>query len=1214
MRDLTLLIVDDEASTLGLLRDSFSNAYNILTATSAQKALNLLKKHEAQIIITDQRMPRITGLKFLKRAQALSPHSVNILLTGFWDLETSTAALNSGLVWRYLGKPFELPGMKRLVEEAAEEYRLRRRQHAASSVAMQESDQRYHDLVEHLVDGVYRSTPEGRFVTLNNAFARMLGYDNKEELLALSIPDHLYFSQDERKQALSELYDPSSLSGAVFRLKKKTGEMLWVEDKGRMIYGDNGEVLYYEGMVRDVTDRMKAEEHLNVQQRYFEALFHTTTSAIVSLDLQLRVVKVNQMFEKLFGYSLKEIKGKHLTALVVPEKAREESDRNFAKIAHGEEIAYDTKRKRKDGTLVDVEMTGTAILIQGVAAGYFVLYKDITERKKAEEIVRANEQKYRDLFNQIVDPVFITDRDSHVFLDCNRTAREVYGYSLNVLKKMKPVNLLPQDQRGGSCEAFYLTSKDGPVTQTHVTKDGKFINVEILSDAIEYQGRPAIMSIVRDITARRQAEEELRAVNHELVASKQQLSAAFQQLLASNTQLLANERALRQSEDLFRLISENAADLIAVLDRKGRYLYASPSFNSILGFVPDKLKGQWGFEHIHDQDKPEAIRGFQQAIESRTGYVLEYRMRHKHGNWRVVEASSNVICDSNNNPEKVVMVAHDITDRKQAEVELQQAKEDSEAANLAKSQFLANMSHEIRTPLNGILGYIDLLLEDGLEAEQLEFARIIQKSGCYLLELINEILDLSKIESQGVELEPAPFVLTDVLAENMRVVQPRLAEKSVALDLQVSTGVPRVVVGDRTRIGQVILNLLSNASKFTEEGSITLAVTQAEGETGEPGLVPLEIRVTDTGIGIPAGKLETIFDSFSQVDSSSTRKYEGTGLGLAITRKLVELMGGEIIASSRMGEGSEFRLYLPLAEASGEQEALALAEASQPTWNDAEISSTRAEPGMTPHDFTEEVKAVEQQPARVPRILIAEDNEMNCKLVEQILLRVGYDFTIVESGKDAIEALEKEHFDLVLMDMQMPVMDGLTAATHLRRDERFKELPIIAVTANAMLGDAEKCKAAGCTDYLSKPLDRKLFLQCLSYYLGPAPARQDHPEATVVEPVSVVEPEEIDVDDFEREIELEMESLKGNYLESLAERHTELTAAVASQDFAEIGFIGHKMKGSGSSYGFDEITQLGAEIEDAAELQNLDQIHPLTEQLASFLQRHEIPLGNEKFC
>ncbi|MFQ5770645.1 MAG: PAS domain S-box protein [bacterium] len=807
--------------------------------------------------------------------------------------------------------------------------------------------------------------------------------------------------------------------------------------------------------------------------------------------------------------------------------------------------------------------------------------RDVTQRKKAGEALRKSEKKYRNLFNQIVDPVFLMDKETLQFLDCNEAAISVFGYSMDELKTLTMFNLLPKTEHARVKRNMKVKYKNKPDTYTYITKGGEKIDVEVRTDEIEYQDCAAWISIVRDITERKQVEEELKALNEELFASKQQLSAAFQQLVANHKQLIANEKALRRSEELFRLISENAADLIAVVDCKGYFLYNSPSYKTLLGYPPDELQGKWSFASVHPDDRAQAVAVFQQSIKSKKGCVSEYRMRHKDGSWRVLEFSSNVICDSENQPVRVVKVAHDITQRKQTELELQKAKEASEAANHAKSEFLANMSHEIRTPLNGILGYSELLLEENFGEEQLEFVRIIQASGKYLLNLINEILDLSKIECHGIELENKSFVLSEVIEEKLRVIQPRLSEKGIDLNIKISRNVPHKFIGDPTRIGQILLNLLSNSVKFTETGAITISVNKGNFNQA-PEKFPLKIAVKDSGIGIPQDKQHCIFQTFRQLDGSTTRKYEGTGLGLAITKNLVEMMGGSIRLRSQSGKGSTFIVCIPLQPCFEKDKSVKLSS--------RKAASIRSKNNNHSDDYASlpETKIIQWSPANAPHILLAEDNEMNWRLIKNIFTRLGYKITIVENGREVLHAIAVESFDLVLMDMQMPGMDGFETTKIIRQNPKFNSLPIIALTAYAMVGDAEKCREAGCDDYLTKPINKNQLLNCVQSYLKKS--KTNLPQITS------------SVSSIEEEIQKEMDKLKGGYIENLKERFTSFVQSLQNRNFDEISIIGHSMKGSGSSYGFNEISSLGWEIEKASKTKNIKQLERLVRRFEKFFK------------
>ncbi|MFY7907874.1 MAG: ATP-binding protein, partial [Burkholderiaceae bacterium] len=372
--------------------------------------------------------------------------------------------------------------------------------------------------------------------------------------------------------------------------------------------------------------------------------------------------------------------------------------------------------------------------------------------------------------------------------------------------------------------------------------------------------------------------------------------------------------------------------------------------------------------------------------------------------------------------------------------------ERAEAANRAKSEFLANMSHEIRTPMNGIIGMTHLALDAATEQERREYLGIVKSSADSLLAIINDILDFSKIEAGRLDIEETDFALRQTLREALVSLDVRASEKGLALLVVVAPAVPDAVRGDPTRLRQVLINLVANAIKFTERGSVELNVSVATDAAGGQQLL---FAVRDTGIGIPPESLAGIFEAFTQADSSTTRKFGGTGLGLTITRRLVTLMGGELSVQSQLGRGSLFSFTLPLRLA------------KQP------VSSATA--GMA-------AVAPPQPDGQRLQVLLVEDNRVNQMLAMRLLEKWGHSVKLAENGQLALQAIERgELFDVVLMDMQMPVMDGLEATGLIRLHEArhgLARLPIVAMTANAMQGDRERCLAAGMDDYISKPINQ----------------------------------------------------------------------------------------------------------------------------------------------
>ena len=1015
--------------------------------------------------------------------------------------------------------------------------------HRQTEEALQKSEIKYRDMVEQINDVIFTTDIHGN-ITYISPMVKYLGGYSPEEMIGHPLAEFLdpEYVQDIQKQfqkVISGKQEPFE-----YRVMTKSGGFCWVRSSSRPILEGNIPV-GLRGVLTDITELKQKEET-------FSLLNHTIKSigeCISITDVHDKILFVNQAFLRTYGYTEEEIIGKQIDMICADTTKKDDSIFKSTELGgwQGELL-----NKKKDGTVFPISLSTSIVYGEkqqpiahvGVAV-------DITERKRVEEKLQESEEKYRSIFENVQDVYYEALIDG--------TILEV-SPSIGIISKGQYHR---NDLIGKSMYDFYPNTEErqallstlqerGSVTDFEVTlknRDGSLIPCSISSKIrFDAQGRPEkILGSMRDITKRRQAEEELK-----------------------------------KSEGKFRAIFDNASDGMFLIDLKDRkFFMCNATCAKVLGYAQEEFS-TLNIADIHPIEDLNLINE-QIGKFSRGEEVIrsDFRLKRKDGSIFAAELSPALLTIAEK--KYLLIIFKDITERRRAESELKEAKETAEAAVKAKSEFLAVMSHEIRTPMNGVIGMTDLLALTELTPEQSDYVETIRLSGETLLAVINDVLDFSKIESSKIELEEEPFELNVCIEEVLDLPVPRAQQKNLDLLYRVDPNIPPFIIGDRLRLRQILYNLVGNAVKFTEKGEIVVSVGLNRRHDKS---LELLFAVKDTGIGIPANKLTRLFKPFSQVDSSTTRKYGGTGLGLAICMRLVELMGGRIWAESKEGEGSTFfftimttasqsdlnipKLYLQGSKVElthkrvlivddnktnlqilkelcqvwkltprttpsphealswierGDAFDIAIIDFQMPEMDGIQLAteirkqrSKEALPfilfsslGTTVKDlnmpadlFQKQIfKPVKQSqlfnailevalgknlnPERktiairndetIPmgktplRILIAEDGLINQKILLRMLEQIGCTADVVSNGLKAIKAVEAIKYDIVFMDVHMPEMDGLEATRRIVNSRLASERPkIIALTADAMSGDKEKCIEAGMDDYITKPV------------------------------------------------------------------------------------------------------------------------------------------------
>ena len=872
-----------------------------------------------------------------------------------------------------------------------------------------QSEARYRGLVEDQSEMISLATVEGELRFVNHAYARQFGR-TPLEMVGMNLLDQIPAAA--RPAVVEDLARAACLTTPTSnenQIVLADGRARWFSWTNRALRDEQGKVLIH-SVGRDVEEREMAARRLRDSEARFRLLSESAPLGVFSATRRGFCTYGNAPWRAIFGAEAAQERRQTWFAAVHPDDRPTVAARWGAAAQRGDDVVLDF-RVRQGATMRHVEVRARPKRDdKGRVQGFIGTAQDVTERTAILEALARNEDNLRRLYESTPAMLHSIDPEGRLLMVSDLWLEKL-GYQRPEVIGRRSTDFMTADSRERArreVPAFFARGWSKEVNYEMVARDGTIIDVlmSARADRDSGGGIARSLTVIEDVTARSRI-----------------------------------ERALRDSEARYREMADTTNDVITRLDLGLVRRYVSPACRGMLGYEPEELIGDTPRSIVHAEDADRVFSAMRHLADGEVAgdhLLVTYRFRHKRGDWIWIEGGLNLVRGAGGAPLHIICALRDVSERRRVAEELEAARAVAERAARSKAEFLANMSHELRTPLTGVLGIHDLLMGDTkLAPQHRRKLALAHEAGRSLMAVINDVLDFSKIEAGELAIEAVPFDPGALVTACRDFARHDAARKGLSLEATMPQGL--TLLGDPTRLRQVLLNLVTNAVKFTADGRVTITA-RYDAEAAR-----LHLAVSDTGIGIPADKIATVFERFQQADGSTTRQFGGTGLGLAICKNLVELMGGSIGVTSRPGKGSTFTIEIPATPASG----------------------------AAPRAHDEPLRAVSPR-----RLLLAEDNRVNRSIIEEMLTRAGHRVTAVENGADALASLAADaSFDLVLMDVQMPVLDGHAATRAIRdRETAACRIPIVGLTANASVEDEACCASAGMDAHMAKPIDWTVLL------------------------------------------------------------------------------------------------------------------------------------------